>query len=139
MIARSANGVIDVNLYPGFNNVTGNNAELYALLVNTLTEAPNATPEPTMVGSVGAGIAAYRGTSPETSGKVGSSGVLIEVTSRHINVIPSPRLNPPKRVGVCRTNVPSSMLGSRWTTTIIAPAARDSSAAIRLARGTTDG
>ena len=36
MIARSANGVIDVNLYPGFNNVTGNNAELYALLANTL-------------------------------------------------------------------------------------------------------
>jgi len=50
LIARSSLGVIDVNLYPGF--VSGNNAEFYDLLANTLV------PEPTTLGFVGAGCLA---------------------------------------------------------------------------------
>lgn len=44
MIARSANGVIDVNLYPGY--LSPNNAAFYQLLANTLTLGPTALAAP---------------------------------------------------------------------------------------------
>jgi hypothetical protein len=44
MIARSASGVIDVNLVPGFYGT--NNAAFYSLLANTLTLGPTVTPGP---------------------------------------------------------------------------------------------
>lgn len=49
MIARSANGIIDVNLFPG-RCCGGNNAEFYKLLANTLTAGSvSAVPEPSSV------------------------------------------------------------------------------------------
>jgi PEP-CTERM motif len=53
MIARSANGVVDVNFWPAAPGATPlNNPELYDLLANTLV------PEPTTLGFVGAGFLA---------------------------------------------------------------------------------
>lgn len=55
MIARSSNGVIDVNVWPAnFNN----NAELYDLLANTLTGGASAAPEPSTFAFMGVGIGA---------------------------------------------------------------------------------
>ncbi|MBV9764339.1 MAG: PEP-CTERM sorting domain-containing protein [Acidobacteriaceae bacterium] len=54
MIARSANGVIDVNLYAG--GVSPNDQEFYQLLANTLTASPSAVPEPSTILLLSAGL-----------------------------------------------------------------------------------
>jgi MYXO-CTERM domain-containing protein len=53
MIARSADGVVDVNLFPG--SSVGNSQQVYQLLANTFSPATSVTPEPSYLalGAVG--------------------------------------------------------------------------------------
>jgi hypothetical protein len=59
MIARSSLGVIDFNLYPGATDVSGNNAEFYDLLANTL--GGTSTPEPGTLVMFGSGMVGLAG------------------------------------------------------------------------------
>lgn len=53
MIARSANGVVDVNLFPGF---FGNDQEFYDLLANTFNSPSSGVPEPSSILLLTAGL-----------------------------------------------------------------------------------
>lgn len=55
MIARSADGIIDVNLFPAA--FEGNNAEFYQLMAQSLGAPPSSIPEPASMGLLSAGLA----------------------------------------------------------------------------------